>query len=388
MPREDVRFAVAARQDGLRRVRRLTFRIGAAGLACSAAITVAFGHLSGSAAASGSATGDSTSGGSAGGTSGQPGTGQQGGTQQPGGGSLQAPAQNVAPAQGPAQGVSGGLVIAAGVTGPVPGSLGAMPHLGGQVALVVTSSTPLWYITRATGVVALVLLTVGMALGLLTAVRFEGRHWPRFITIGLHRNMSLLALAFTAAHVLTTILDNFVPIDLQDAFVPFISPYRPAVARVRRDRPGPADRADRDQPAAGPARSSDLAAGALDRLPVLAVRRAARPRHRQRHPHPVGAGGHAPVRGGDRGPDRVAARRRLARASGGPRGRRHRAGGRAGRGRRLAGVGTAAARLVAARRAAGPDPRPGRPPGPPGCRTRSRGWALTARAAGSSWTSP
>jgi hypothetical protein len=112
MPREDVRFAVAAREDGLRRVRRLTFRIGAAGLACSAAIAVAFGHLSGSAAASGSVTGSSTSGGHAGGNSGQPGTGkrgagQQGGTQPPGGGSLQAPAQNVVPAQGPAQGVSG-----------------------------------------------------------------------------------------------------------------------------------------------------------------------------------------------------------------------------------------------------------------------------------------
>ena len=70
-------------------------------------------------------------------------------------------------------------MIAAGVTGPVPGSLGAMPELGGHAALIVTSSTPLWYITRATGVVALVLLTLGMALGLLTAVRFEGRHWPR-----------------------------------------------------------------------------------------------------------------------------------------------------------------------------------------------------------------
>jgi hypothetical protein len=119
MQREDVRLAVTAREDGLRRVRRLTFRIGAAGLACSAAITVAFGHLSGSAAASG----NSPSRGSAGGGSGQQGSGQQGstqqgstqqgstqqgGTQQPGGGSLQAPAQNVAPAQEPAQGVSGG----------------------------------------------------------------------------------------------------------------------------------------------------------------------------------------------------------------------------------------------------------------------------------------
>jgi hypothetical protein len=109
MQREDVRLAVTAREDGLRRVRRLTFRIGAAGLACSAAITVAFGHLSGSAAASG----NSPSRGSAGGGSGQQGSTQQGstqqgGTQQPGGGSLQAPAQNVAPAQEPAQGVSGG----------------------------------------------------------------------------------------------------------------------------------------------------------------------------------------------------------------------------------------------------------------------------------------
>ena len=118
---------------------------------------------------------------------------------------------------------------AAGAAGPVPGSLGAaaLPDLGGHAAIVVTSSTPLWYLTRATGVVALVLLTIGMALGLLIAVRFEGRQWPRFITIGLHRNLSLLALAFTVAHVLTTITDNFVPIDLQDAFVPFISPYRP-----------------------------------------------------------------------------------------------------------------------------------------------------------------
>ena len=124
MRRDDLRFAVAAREDGLRRVRRLTFRIGAAGLACSAAIAVAFSHLSGSAAASGpaqgrgtgqnagsgAATGGSRSGGheagggqqgtGQGGT-GQQGTGQQGATQ-PGGGSLQAPAQNVSPAQGPA----------------------------------------------------------------------------------------------------------------------------------------------------------------------------------------------------------------------------------------------------------------------------------------------
>ena len=97
----------------------------------------------------------------------------------------------------------------------------------GPVAIVVTSSTPLWYATRATGLVALVLLTASMALGLLSSVRYQQPAWPRFVTLGLHRNLSLLALAFTLAHVLTTVLDSFVAIPIQDAFIPFISSYRP-----------------------------------------------------------------------------------------------------------------------------------------------------------------
>jgi methionine sulfoxide reductase heme-binding subunit len=94
-------------------------------------------------------------------------------------------------------------------------------------AIVVNSSTPLWYATRATGLVALVLLTVSMMLGLLSSVRFQRPAWPRFVTLGLHRNVTLLALGFTAVHVLTTVLDSFVSIPLADAFIPFISSYRP-----------------------------------------------------------------------------------------------------------------------------------------------------------------
>ncbi len=94
------------------------------------------------------------------------------------------------------------------------------------VAIVVTSSTPLWYTTRATGLVAMVLLTATMAAGLLSSVRFESPNWPRFVTLGLHRNVSLLALVFTVLHVLTTVLDSFVSVPLQDAFIPFIGSYR------------------------------------------------------------------------------------------------------------------------------------------------------------------
>jgi hypothetical protein len=71
-------------------------------------------------------------------------------------------------------------------------------------AIVVTSTTPLWYLTRATGLVALVLLTLNMACGLLTSVRYQRPAWPRFVTIGLHRNIALLALAFTGLHIATT----------------------------------------------------------------------------------------------------------------------------------------------------------------------------------------
>ena len=94
-------------------------------------------------------------------------------------------------------------------------------------ALVVNSATPLWYTTRATGLVAMVLLTVSMACGLLSSVGYQRPGLPRFVTVGLHRNSSLLAVGFTAVHVLTTVTDGFVHIPIQDAFIPFISTYRP-----------------------------------------------------------------------------------------------------------------------------------------------------------------
>jgi sulfoxide reductase heme-binding subunit YedZ len=94
-------------------------------------------------------------------------------------------------------------------------------------AIVVTSSTPVWYITRATGLVAIVLLTGTMALGLLSSVRFEAATWPRYITGALHRNVALVALVFTGLHVLTAVADSYTPISLLDVVFPFVSAYRP-----------------------------------------------------------------------------------------------------------------------------------------------------------------
>ena len=89
-----------------------------------------------------------------------------------------------------------------------------------------TSAKELWYLTRGSGVVAMLLLTLAVSLGIVTSLRLAiaGR---RFATVSLHRNATLLAITFVALHVLTTIADGYAPIGLKDAIVPFASPYRP-----------------------------------------------------------------------------------------------------------------------------------------------------------------
>jgi hypothetical protein len=84
-----------------------------------------------------------------------------------------------------------------------------------------------WYATRATGVVALVLLTLVVALGVAGSMRLRSTRWPRFLVTGLHRNLTLLTLVFLVGHIATTLLDSFTPIGLRDAFVPFLASYRP-----------------------------------------------------------------------------------------------------------------------------------------------------------------
>jgi sulfoxide reductase heme-binding subunit YedZ len=84
----------------------------------------------------------------------------------------------------------------------------------------------LWYATRATGLVSLLLLTASVLLGLLTAGRFATDRWPRFLTQGLHRNVSLLVLVFLAIHVATNVIDTFVSIPVTAVFIPFAGSYK------------------------------------------------------------------------------------------------------------------------------------------------------------------
>ena len=96
-----------------------------------------------------------------------------------------------------------------------------------MTAVLATNSRALWYLTRGFGLVALILLTVTMVLGLTQAVRFARPGWPRFVVSALHRNAALLAVVAVAVHVVTSVLDTYAPIHLADVFLPFVSAYRP-----------------------------------------------------------------------------------------------------------------------------------------------------------------
>jgi sulfoxide reductase heme-binding subunit YedZ len=85
----------------------------------------------------------------------------------------------------------------------------------------------LWYASRATGLTSLVLLTAVVALGALNGGRFTSANWPRFAVAALHRNLSLLAVAFLVVHIATAVIDPYAGIAWLNAVLPFSSAYHP-----------------------------------------------------------------------------------------------------------------------------------------------------------------
>ncbi len=89
-----------------------------------------------------------------------------------------------------------------------------------------TQPSPLWYTARGAGVVLLLLLTATVILGIATSQRWGTEGWPRFFVAGLHRNLSLVAVALLPLHGLTVVLDTYAHLGIEDVTVPFSSHYR------------------------------------------------------------------------------------------------------------------------------------------------------------------
>ena len=83
-----------------------------------------------------------------------------------------------------------------------------------------TTAPVVWYLMRATGVVALLLLTISLALGIATSNRWRPPGSRLFVTTTIHRNASLLAVAFLALHVLTAVIDPDAAVRLAAVVLP------------------------------------------------------------------------------------------------------------------------------------------------------------------------
>lgn len=84
-----------------------------------------------------------------------------------------------------------------------------------------------WEIARVGGMLAYVLATGSVALGLLLSLKAYSPNWPRFITNELHRFVTILTLVFIGIHTLAVFVDPFTGFTPAEVLVPFQAHYRP-----------------------------------------------------------------------------------------------------------------------------------------------------------------
>jgi predicted ferric reductase len=87
-----------------------------------------------------------------------------------------------------------------------------------------------WYAARAGGLVAFVLLTVAVAIGLLLSGRARLAAWPRFAIEEVHAFAGMLAGIFIVVHGAGLLLDDYFEFGLTDLLVPGSAPTRPLAA--------------------------------------------------------------------------------------------------------------------------------------------------------------
>ncbi len=90
------------------------------------------------------------------------------------------------------------------------------------------STQRLWFISRGSGLVLLMLFTAVVVLGTATRLGWAPPRWPRFVAAELHRSLALFAVALLGLHVVTAIADPYVSIGWAATAIPFLSPYRTA----------------------------------------------------------------------------------------------------------------------------------------------------------------
>lgn len=84
-----------------------------------------------------------------------------------------------------------------------------------------------WVVSRATGIVAFVLLTGSMLLGLGMSTRLAHRILPKAALYEVHAFVSVLTLLFVLVHAGALLFDGYIGFGASSILVPFASDYRP-----------------------------------------------------------------------------------------------------------------------------------------------------------------
>jgi len=84
-----------------------------------------------------------------------------------------------------------------------------------------------WFLTRASGIVAWLMLTASVIWGIVLSTKaFPEQRRPAWL-LDLHRWLGGLTVSFVAIHLLALVADNYVSFGLAALFVPFASAWKP-----------------------------------------------------------------------------------------------------------------------------------------------------------------
>lgn len=89
------------------------------------------------------------------------------------------------------------------------------------------SSQSWWYVARASGILAWLMLAASVTWGILLATRaFPRSRRPAWL-LDLHRFLGGLAISFVAIHLAALVADRYVHFDAADLLIPYASSWKP-----------------------------------------------------------------------------------------------------------------------------------------------------------------
>jgi predicted ferric reductase len=107
------------------------------------------------------------------------------------------------------------------------GIVGVLGFVSLDRTLPLTSAKAFWFVSRSSGVLAYLLLTLSVVWGLVQSGAILRPTIPPALALGLHNFLSWAGLAMGTLHALVLLGDNKPVMNLADILIPFVGPYQP-----------------------------------------------------------------------------------------------------------------------------------------------------------------